>query len=183
VVGKRVNVKDKNGERHTIIVNAGALVDMSGEVLGGFEMWRDAMPEAEMASRLNSLMSTLDDYCQETGKLLDNLDEVLASVTGKGEKDQPITDQMRVQLGVLLKSCHAMQTSYCWSIMNCPPERQVQCPAFPNHGRKCWDIDYTWCNGQMQGDALAKIDKCSQCLVFGELRNRNKRSPLIPAMV
>jgi PAS domain S-box-containing protein len=173
VVGKRVNVKDKNGERHTIIVSAGALVDMSGEVLGGFEIWRDAMPDAEMMSRVNSLMSTLDDYYRDMQELLEKLDDALAHEAVKSERCKQITDQMKQQMGRLMNACRTMQRSYCWSIMNCPPERQVRCPAFPNNGGQCWDIDYTWCDGQMQGKALEKTKKCAQCLVFMELRDRN----------
>jgi PAS domain S-box-containing protein len=173
VVGKRVNVKDKNGKRHSIIVNAGALVDMSGEVLGGFEMWRDAMPDAEMTSRLNSLMSNLDDYCREMGELLEKLDDTLAHEAVKSEGGKRIINQMKQQMGTLMNTCHTMQRSDCWSFMNCPPERQVQCPAFPNNGRNCWDIDYTWCDGQMQGKALEKTKMCTQCRVYMELRNKN----------
>jgi PAS domain S-box-containing protein len=172
VVGKRVNVKDKNGERHTIIVNAGALVDMSGEVLGGFEMWRDAMPDAEMTSRVNSLMSTLEDLSRDMQGLLEKLDDTLAHEAVKSEGAKQITDQMKQQMGMLMNTCHGMQRSYCWSITDCPPERQVQCPAFPNNGRNCWDSDYTWCDGQMQGKALEKTAKCTQCRVSMELKNK-----------
>jgi PAS domain S-box-containing protein len=173
VVGKRVNVKDRNGKRHTIIVSAGALIDMSGEVLGGFEMWRDAMPDAEMSSRINALMSTLDDYCLEMRELLENLEDVLTREVEKKEGSQPIINQMKQRMGALMDTCHTMQRSYCWSIIDCPPERQVQCPVFPNNGRNCWEVDYTWCDGQMQGKAAEKTKKCGQCRVYGELRNKN----------
>lgn len=176
VVGKRVNVKDKSGERHTIIVNAGPLVDMSGEVLGGFEMWRDAMPDAEMTSRVNSLLSTVDDYYRDMQELLARLDDTLAHDAVKGERAKQITDQMKQQMGTLMNTCRAMQRSYCWSIVDCPPERQVQCPAFPDNGRNCWDIDYTWCDGQMQGKAIEKTKKCAQCRVHIE---RGERGGLV----
>ena len=174
VVGKRVNVKDKNGNRHTIIVNAGALVDMNGDVLGGFEMWRDAMPDAEMTSRVNSLMSTLEDYNRDMQKLLERLDDTLAHEAVKSESAKQITDQMKQQMGTLMNTYHAMHRSYCWNIMDCPPERQVQCPVFPNNGRNCWDIDYTWCDGQMQGKALEKTTKCTQCRVYIEIGTKTK---------
>lgn len=170
VVGKRVHVKDKNGERHAVIVNAGAMVDMNGEVLGGFEMWRDAMPDQEMTSRVNSLMSTLYEYCRDTRELLD---DALRREIGKSQEGKRVFNQMKERVGELLNTCQAMQRSYCWSIMDCPPERQVQCPVFPNNGRKCWDIDYTWCDGQMQGKADEKTEKCSQCRVYIELRNKS----------
>jgi PAS domain S-box-containing protein len=172
VVGKRANVKDKNGQRHTIIVNAGAMVDMSGEVLGGFEMWRDAMPDAEMTSRVNSLMSTLEDYNRDMQELLKKLDDTLANEAVKSERIKQLTDQMKQQTETLMNTYHTVQRSYCWSIMDCPPERQVQCPVFPNNGRNCWDIDYTWCDGQMQDKASEKIKKCEQCRVYLEIRNK-----------
>ena len=50
---------------------------------------------------------------------------------------------------------------------------KVQCPAFPNNGRNCWDIDYTWCDGQMQGKTFEKTKKCMQCSVSMELRKKN----------
>jgi PAS domain S-box-containing protein len=169
VVGKRAQVKDKNGNRHTIIINAGAMVDMNGEVLGGFEMWRDAMPDEEMTSRTNSLISTLYCYCRDVQSLLDETLTLEAGLTKEGKR---IIKQMEDRLGTLLKTCHDMQRSYCWSIMDCPPERQVQCPAFPNNGRNCWDIDYTWCDGQMQGKAPEKTKKCRHCRVYGELKDK-----------
>ena len=173
VIGKRVNVRDKKGERHTIVVNAGALVDGSGHVLGGFEMWRDALPDAETASRVNALMSALDDYCRQTGMLLEQLDGVMVGTGGVADRGRPVLARIRQELNALMNTCNTMQTSYCWTVMNCPPERQVQCPAFPNHGGSCWSVDYTWCDGQMQGDASEKADRCAQCAVYGELRTQH----------
>ena len=173
VIGKRVRVKDKTGERHTIIVNAGALVDLNGEVLGGFEMWRDAMPEAEMASRINLFMSTLDDCYRDMEERFVELEDLLPSEPAKSARGKQIINEMKQHMALLMKTSHTMQRSYCWSFMNCPPERQVQCPAFPNHGRNCWEIDYTWCNGQMQGSAAEKTGKCAQCNVLMELKSNN----------
>jgi PAS domain S-box-containing protein len=169
VVGKRAQVKDKHGNRHFIIINAGAMVDTNGEVLGGFEMWRDAMPDEEMTSRTNSLISTLYRYCRDTQELLD---ETLTREVGLSKEGKRVMKQMKEQVGTLFNTCHAMQRSYCWSIMDCPPERQVQCPVFPNNGRKCWEIDYTWCDGQMQGKASEKTEKCKHCRVYIELKNK-----------
>ena len=172
VVGKRVNIKDKKNKRHTIIVSAGPLVDVSGEVLGGFEIWRDAMPDAEMTARVNSLISTLGAHNLDMQELLLELDDTLAHEVVKSERPKQIAEQMKQHLGMLMNTCHAMQRSCCWSFLNCPPERQVQCPAFPNNGRNCWEIDYTWCDGQMQGKADEKTEKCAQCQVYLEIRNR-----------
>jgi PAS domain S-box-containing protein len=170
VVGKRAQVKDKLGNRHTIIINAGAMVDSSGKVLGGFEMWRDAMPDEEMTSRTNSLISTLYYYCRDVQTLLD---ETLTREVGLSKEGKRVMKQMKERVMTLFNTCHSMQRSYCWSIMDCPPERQVQCPVFPNNGRKCWEIDYTWCDGQMQGKASEKTEKCTHCQVYIELKNKS----------
>ncbi|MBF0544505.1 MAG: PAS domain S-box protein [Candidatus Riflebacteria bacterium] len=169
VVGKRVHVKDKNGKHHTIIVSAGAMVEPNGAVLGGFETWRDAMPDEEMASRINSLMSTLDDYCQY---MQDQVENFLLPVLEKSEEGKISLNRMKERLGVLMTAGNAMQRAYCWSIKNCPPEIQRQCPAFPNNGRNCGDINYTWCNGQMQGTALEKTEQCTKCSVYSEIKGK-----------
>jgi hypothetical protein len=109
-------------------------------------------------------------------ELLARLDDTLAQDAVKGERAKQITTQMKQQMGTFMDTCHAMHRSYCWSIMDCPPERQVQCPVFPNDGRNCWDIDYTWCDGQMQGKAAEKKTKCTQCRVYIE---RGERGGLV----
>lgn len=30
----------------------------------------------------------------------------------------------------------------------------------------CWNVDYTWCDGQMQGKATEKMDRCKGCVVY-----------------
>lgn len=166
VIGKWVKVRDRGGREHTIVVNAGALIDAKGEVLGGFEMWRDAMPEAEAASKIQSLLGKLNDYQSSMSVLINKLEKSLPAPVAGTIKTSMIFDEMRKKTSGVLEDCSGLFRTYCWNTKDCPPERQVQCPAFPNHGQRCWEIDYTWCDGQMQGEAKEKKEKCATCKVY-----------------
>lgn len=28
----------------------------------------------------------------------------------------------------------------CWDFWNCTEEEKQKCPAFPSHGRECWEV-------------------------------------------
>ena len=165
VVGKWVKVIDRNGNEHQIVVNAGALIDAGGNVLGGFEMWRDALPDTEAAMKISALLTTLNHYSGDMNKLIDKLKMALPAPMANTIRIRALFEEMKKKNGNLIQSCDELLHAYCWSIKNCPPERQVQCPAFPNNGRNCWEVDYTWCDGQMQGKAKEKADECSNCKV------------------
>jgi len=155
VIGKRVKVLDKAGTEHLIIVTAGPLIDKKGKVLGGFETWRDAMPDEEVALRNKRFLDTVKSYCWGMESFLENKENWERSI-----------DDMKQRTSALLDYCSHYMKSSCWDILNCPPERQVQCPAFPNHGAKCWEVDYTWCEGQMQGTVAEKKSHCKRCFVY-----------------
>ena len=166
IIGRRVKVRDGNKKEHTIIVNAGAFVDKNGDVLGGFEIWRDAMPDADVASRINLLSNKVNDCCSEMNRLIDGLRKNLTADLPEDAEGHKTLLDMKQCTDSLLNSCNSLFNSHCWDLMNCPPERQVQCPAFPNYGGKCWNVDYTWCDGQMQGKATEKTDRCKSCVVY-----------------
>jgi len=166
VVGRRVKVRDGQKKEHSIIVNAGAFVDKNGDVLGGFEIWRDAMPDTDVASRINLISNKVNEHCSEMNKLISLLHKDPPTDLPVDATGQKILQEMKQCTENLLNACNSLFHSYCWDLMNCPPERQVQCPAFPNHGNDCWDVDYTWCDGQMQGKATEKMDRCKGCVVF-----------------
>ena len=167
VIGKRVKVLDKAGKEHTIIVTAGPLIDKKGRVLGGFEVWRDAMPDEEVALRNKRLLDTVKNYCWGMEKFIEGVEgkPFPKELENKENWDRFVGD-MKKRVGGLRDHCDHFMKSTCWDILNCPPERQVQCPAFPNHGAKCWEVDYTWCDGQMQGTVNEKKDKCRKCFVY-----------------
>ncbi|MBF0384258.1 MAG: PAS domain-containing protein [Candidatus Omnitrophica bacterium] len=172
VIGKRVKVTDKFGKEHSIIVSAGPLLDSKGRVLGGFEVWRDAMPDEEVNKRVSRLLETIRSYCRE-------MDAFLVKLMDKGiEKEVRNQEEWKEYIGEMINNTdnllhysRSLLKSSCWDIVNCPPERQVQCPAFPNNGVNCWEIDYTWCDGQMQGKANEKRHKCNKCIV--RIRDRH----------
>jgi len=174
VVGKKVKVKDKNGKEHTIIVNAGPLMDDDGNVFGGFEMWRDALPDDEEASRINKLLNIIREHCTDTENALIALYDKNDSADKKDKlMRKEIISNIKNNTANLAASCNRLMKSNCWDIMDCPPERQVQCPAFPNNGSNCWEIDYTWCDGQMQGRAEdKKSDKCVFCIACNNSKNQ-----------
>ncbi len=170
VVGKKVIVKDKNEKEHAIIVSAGPLMDAKGKILGGFEMWRDAMPDEEERYRVDKLLGTLKNYCGEMDEFFDSLEQKKDSENMREIKSrEKLMKNMRRRTRNLFNCCNNILNSACWDILDCPPERQVQCPAFPNNGRNCWEIDYTWCDGQMQGKASDKTKECKKCPVHKSL--------------
>ena len=169
VVGKWVQVKDRDGKEHAIIVSAGALIDAKGNVLGGFEMWREAMPDAKAAKKINSLLGMLSDYRNDMNVLFEKLEKKLPATITNATGSGALWDTMKMKTKGLQNACNEILQAYCWDIHNCPPERQMQCPAFPNNGQNCWQVDYTWCDGQMQGKAAEKQEMCAACKVRRDL--------------
>ena len=165
VVGKWVQVKDREGKEHDIIVSAGALIDGEGKVLGGFEMWREAMPDTNAAKKIKSLLIMLNDYKNDMNLLLKKLEDKLPGAITSAAGNKVLFDALKKKTEGLQSACDEILQAYCWDINNCPPERQIQCPAFPNQGRNCWEVDYTWCDGLMQGRADEKQGKCAACKV------------------
>jgi methyl-accepting chemotaxis protein len=59
-----------------------------------------------------------------------------------------------------------MGSQSCWEWMYCGAERG--CPAYPNHGRDCWEVDGTLCRGEKQGAAQEKGQDCITLCKFME---------------
>lgn len=172
VIGKRVTVRDKFNKEHTIIVTASPLINTKGQVLGGFEVWRDALPDKELILRVNRFLDTLNDYCRDMESFLKIIaKEFRFNKSKKDKRWHDLLNGIEKRTKDLSNSSQSLLKSSCWDILNCPAERQVQCPAFPNHGDKCWEVDYTWCHGQMQGKACGKANECKNCLVFIKEKN------------
>ncbi|MBF0594554.1 MAG: PAS domain-containing protein [Candidatus Omnitrophica bacterium] len=166
VIGKRVKVIDQIGREHSIVVSAGPLIDKKGRVLGGFEVWRDAMPDDEVNARIKHLLAAQRDYSRSVEAFLDRIEKKpLPRELESKEAWEKFVGDMKKRTGDFRMYCSTTMKSNCWEILDCPPERQVKCPSFPNHGSRCWTIDHTWCDGQMQGRAADKKDKCHKCLV------------------
>lgn len=51
-----------------------------------------------------------------------------------------------------------MAVETCWSFMKCGKE--TDCPAHPNSGSACWNVEGTLCRGQKQGTYAEKVSEC-----------------------
>ncbi len=51
-----------------------------------------------------------------------------------------------------------MSVAPCWEFLNCGKE--ADCPAHPDHGKKCWEVEGTLCRGERQGNYEQKIGAC-----------------------
>lgn len=59
-----------------------------------------------------------------------------------------------------------MGTTQCWEFMNCKDKEK--CPAYPDHGRDCWEVPGTLCRGEVQRDAAKKRQDCITLCKFIE---------------
>jgi hypothetical protein len=57
-----------------------------------------------------------------------------------------------------IKGEEAMPGTPCWDFMKCGME--THCPAYPDHGFDCWNVEGTLCRGQKQGSYDAKVGSC-----------------------
>jgi hypothetical protein len=55
----------------------------------------------------------------------------------------------------------------CWEFKKCG--RKEDCPAYPHHGRICWYIAGTFCEGKIQGEYAQKIKDCRKCEFYIKL--------------
>jgi methyl-accepting chemotaxis protein len=51
-----------------------------------------------------------------------------------------------------------MPATPCWQHMKCGIEKD--CPAYPDHGFDCWNVEGTLCRGQRQGNYDSKVVGC-----------------------
>jgi len=55
----------------------------------------------------------------------------------------------------------------CWDVLECPPERRQNCPAWEfNAGHLCWFINGTICKGSPRAGWSSKMITCRRCKVF-----------------
>ena len=52
----------------------------------------------------------------------------------------------------------------CWEFKNC--QTKEECPAYPIHGRLCFSVKGTLCEGKVQGDYNEKIQRCRETCDF-----------------
>ncbi len=59
-----------------------------------------------------------------------------------------------------------MGNTQCWEFMSCTDKEK--CPAYPDHGRTCWEVPGTLCRGETQGNAEQKRQDCITLCKFIE---------------
>ncbi len=52
----------------------------------------------------------------------------------------------------------------CWDYQKCSVSEE--CPAYPNRGWECWNVEGTLCRGEKQGAYQDKIERCRQSCRF-----------------
>jgi DNA-binding XRE family transcriptional regulator len=77
------------------------------------------------------------------------------------------------QILFLLARKYANGERNCWDIMDCPPEKKHQCPAWEfKSGTLCWFINGTTCGKGTTKNWNEKIALCRKCPVL-----KNQLSP------
>lgn len=67
-----------------------------------------------------------------------------------------------------------MAAQVCWDIMKCG--KHENCPAYPNKGFACWNVEGTLCRGQRQGGYSDKIGECRiKCEFYNGVMSGNIR--------
>ena len=51
----------------------------------------------------------------------------------------------------------------CWETMLCGKE---DCVGYQNDNLKCWELSGTLCKGEIQADAISKMENCKNCKVY-----------------
>ena len=71
----------------------------------------------------------------------------------------------------------------CWEVKNCgriPGGEKASdlgvCPAYPDHGKKCWAVAGTLCGGKVQGSVASKLGSCFQCDFYKDLHGSHQAS-------
>jgi hypothetical protein len=53
-----------------------------------------------------------------------------------------------------------MAATACWEFQKCG--RETECPAYPNRGFDCWNVEGTLCRGERQGAYDQKVKSCRE---------------------
>jgi methyl-accepting chemotaxis protein len=67
----------------------------------------------------------------------------------------------------------------CWDHKNCgripggTNEADLGiCPAYPDHGKDCWNLAGTFCGGEVQGSLAMKLGSCMECDFYKKMKRR-----------
>lgn len=85
----------------------------------------------------------------------------------QGWRNIPVHIERQLLFLVSRKQERSNELAPCWEILECPPERKVQCPAWEFHtGDLCWFINGTICEGIVHKKWRDKMNMCRRCEVF-----------------
>ena len=52
----------------------------------------------------------------------------------------------------------------CWEVLEC--KDMSNCPAYPDNGKMCWEVQGTLCRGERQGEYHDKVGDCRTLCKF-----------------
>ncbi|MDY6917639.1 MAG: hypothetical protein SVP26_06790 [Chloroflexota bacterium] len=138
--------------------------ERAGKVYGFQENEVDILPlvsEAQIATREAEVKAG-------TSKVLQQLEQVLASVTTAEELDDAerlIADAKGKVLAEPGMGFWEGKTP-CWEMFRCPEAVRKECPAFKYRTRPCWEIEGTYCKLYDYGAKGDGTEICEHCRVY-----------------
>lgn len=135
--------------------------------------------QAQGISRISEVMGRMDSVVQQVvvnsvesastaeamdvqaQMMTDIVDGLAALIGGKSTKETSLSWNSSHQ--VVHGSKQLSLGEPCWSLKNCPQDRMLNCPAYPDHGNNCWMVTGTQCGGLTQGSYHDKMDNCRKC--------------------
>lgn len=110
---------------------------------------------------------------QQLGKTQKQLSELLGTSLKaiqsfeQGWRKVPVHIERQILFLLVLHKGRAKEVRPCWDILDCPPERRRDCPAWEfNAGHLCWFINGTFCEGRTRVNWGSKMKLCRRCRVF-----------------
>ncbi len=110
---------------------------------------------------------------QRLGKTQKQLSELLGTSLKaiqsfeQGWRKVPVHIERQMFFLLVLHKGRTKEVRPCWNILDCPPERRRDCPAWEfNAGHLCWFINGTFCEGRTRVSWGSKMKICRRCRVF-----------------
>jgi len=171
----------------------GEIAAASGEQAQGIEQINTAVGQMDSVTQSNaanaeesaSAAEELSSQAEQLNMMVVQLRNVVGgstagdTVSNAGRTafvaDQAVISQSTARRPAL-PSVNQSSGPNCWDVKNCgrvPGGANVGslgvCPAYPNHGRACWDIAGTFCGGKVQGSSAKKFASCMACEFYKDV--------------
>ncbi len=89
---------------------------------------------------------------------------VLVFTSWLGKKISKMKEAMSVAAtGDLTVNAETGELKRCWEVMGCD---EKDCVAYENEDLRCWQMEGTLCEGEVQGTMGEKMDKCLVCATY-----------------